>query len=269
MTPLTIVIVSYNCLSDLEVCLASLAAAPARIAHDIVVVDNQSTDGTAASLRQRWPQVTLLEPGANLGFSAANNLALRHTRGPLVLLLNPDTVVPTGAIDRMVTWLTARPDVALVGPRILDADGRAELSFGAMMAPWHEWRQKLLVLGHDRRLPLVSGFVERTTRVSKPVDWVSGACILARRADLAAVGLFDERFFLYTEDVDLCAAIRSRGRAVWFLADVEITHRRGRSGSAAPAATRAAYRRSHVAFYEKHHPRWAPVLRAYLKIRGQ
>jgi GT2 family glycosyltransferase len=97
---------------------------------------------------------------------------------------------------------------------------------------------------------------------------VSGACLLARRADLEAVGLFDERFFLYVEDVDLCASFRARGRPVWFIADAEIVHLRGRSASTAPGATHAAYRRSQLAFYRKHHPMWAPILALYLKARG-
>jgi GT2 family glycosyltransferase len=105
------------------------------------------------------------------------------------------------------------------------------------------------------------------TRRSRRVGWVSGACLLIRRPDLEAVGLMDERFFLYTEDVDLCESVRARGRLVLFAAEAEIVHLRGRSAAGAPAATRAAYRRSQLAFYEKHHPRWVPVLKMYLKLR--
>jgi GT2 family glycosyltransferase len=104
------------------------------------------------------------------------------------------------------------------------------------------------------------------TRRTQEVDWVSGACLLTRRTDLDAVGLLDERFFLYTEDVDLCASVRARNRGVLFAGDIEIVHLRGRS---AGAATRLAYRRSQLAFYQKHHPAWLPWLRAYLKIRGE
>ena len=114
-----------------------------------------------------------------------------------------------------------------------------------------------------------SAEVERRTRERHYPDWVSGACLLVRRADAEAVGGLDERFFMYTEDVDFCAAIRARGRRVLFTPDVEIVHLRGRSAASAPAATSAAYRRSQIAFYEKHHPRWAPILKLYLRIRGQ
>jgi GT2 family glycosyltransferase len=101
-----------------------------------------------------------------------------------------------------------------------------------------------------------------TGREQRP-DWVSGACLLVRRADAEAVGLLDERYFMYTEDVDFCAALRARGGEILYTPAVEIVHLRGGSAASAPEATRAAYRRSHLAFYEKHHPLLAPVLRLY------
>jgi GT2 family glycosyltransferase len=269
MPRLSIVIVTYNSKIDIEGCLQSLTTAPASIDYEIVVVDNASTDGTPAYVRERWPGVHLLEAGGNLGFAKANNLGIRHTFGELVLLLNPDTVIPAGALDALVAELDRSPHVAIIGPRIVDGGGRAELSFGAMMAPRAELRQKLLVVGNDRRLPFVPAIVERMTRQAQEVDWVSGACLLIRRADLEAVGLLDERFFMYTEDVDLCARVRARGRTVLFTPAAQIVHLRGRSAATAPRATSAAYRRSHVAFYEKHHPAWAPLLKLYLKVRGE
>jgi GT2 family glycosyltransferase len=107
------------------------------------------------------------------------------------------------------------------------------------------------------------------TRRTQVVDWVSGACLMIRRTDLEAAGLLDERFFMYTEDVDLCAAVRTRNRRVVFFAEAQIEHLRGRSVRSAARPTAAAYRRSQIAFYEKHHPGWAPILKTYLKIRGQ
>jgi GT2 family glycosyltransferase len=101
------------------------------------------------------------------------------------------------------------------------------------------------------------------------VDWVSGACLLVRRADAERAGLLDERFFLYTEDVDFCHAIRSLGRKVLFTPAATVTHLRGRSRASQPDASRKAYRRSHVAFYEKHHPALAPLLRLYLRLKGE
>jgi GT2 family glycosyltransferase len=137
-----------------------------------------------------------------------------------------------------------------------------------MIGPLSELRQKLLFRGQVNGVPLLSRFVERATRRQGTPAWVSGACLLVRRGDAEAVGLLDERYFMYTEDVDFCAAIRKRGRKVLFTPDIEIVHLRGRSAATAPAATRDAYRRSQLAFYEKHHPAWAPLLRIYLRLRG-
>jgi hypothetical protein len=267
MPRLSFIIVSYNSQADLERCLGSLTESPPHLDHEIVIVDNASPDGTAEYVRRRWPAVRLIEAGGNLGFARANNLGIRQTTGDLVLLLNPDTIVPAGAVDRLVAALEADDAAAIAGPRILDPAGRAELSFGPMISPLAELRQKILVAGNDRGLPVIRAAVDRMTRRTRYVDWVTGACLLIRRSDLEAVGLLDERFSLYTEDVDLCASVRARGRRVLFTAGVEIVHLRGRSAASAGAATAAAYRRSRIAFYEKHHPRWVPLLKAYLRLR--
>jgi N-acetylglucosaminyl-diphospho-decaprenol L-rhamnosyltransferase len=220
-------------------------------------------------VRARWPEVRVIQAGGNVGFARANNIGMRGTRAELVLLLNPDTIVPAGAIDALVAALEARPDAAIAGPRLVDGAGRPEISFGSMIGPFAELRQKALGRAYDRGLPPVVSLVRRLTRRARAVDWVSGACLLVRRADAVAVGLMDERFFMYTEDVDFCAAVRARGRAVLFTPAAEIVHLRGRSAASAPGPTGAAYRLSQIAFYEKHHPRWAPILRAYLRARGK
>ena len=261
-----IVVVTYNSARDIDRVLRSLTGPPPATPHEILVVDNASGDDTVMRIRSSWPGVRLIESPGNLGFAAANNRGIRESSSELVLLLNPDTSVPSGAIDRLVAHLDARREAAIVGPRIVDGEGRAELSFGSMIAPLTELRQKALVVGNDRGVRPIVTMVDRMTRHTHAVDWVSGACLLIRRADLEAAGLLDERFFLYTEDVDLCASVRTRGRKVLFVADVEIQHLRGRS---AGATTAAAYRRSQLAFYAKHHPAWLPWLRAYLKVRGE
>lgn len=270
MPRLSIIIVTYNSRDDIEACLASITGESApRTDHEIVVVDNASIDDTVAYVRERWPGVRVIEAERNLGFGGGNNVGIRQSFGELVLLLNPDTIVDRGAIDRLVNTLDAQPQAAIAGPRIEDAEGRAELSFGPMMSPLAEARQKMLMVGNTRGWSLVVSTVERMTRRARTVDWVSGACLLARRRDLEAVGLFDERFFMYVEDVDLCASVRARGRVVLFEPAARIVHLRGRSRASAGSATHAAYRRSHLAFYDKHHPRWAPLLRLYLRVRGQ
>ena len=266
MIDVSIVIVSYNAATDLERCLASLADNAPRASHEIIVVDNASTDRSVEVARALGARV--IEAGGNLGFARANNIGIRASRGADVLLLNSDTIVSPNAIDRLLGVLAERADVAVVGPRLVDADGRAELSFGRMIGPFNEWRQKRLVSGHARRDPTISAKVEAMTRREHTVDWVSGACLLVRRAAADRAGLFDERFFLYTEDVDFCASIRRNGGTVLFWPGVEIVHLRGRSGVSDPEATNQAYARSRLAFYEKHHPFWALALRLLLRLRG-
>ena len=247
---------SFNARADLERCLESLHVARPAAPHDILVVDNGSTDGSADAAR-RWPEVKVIEAGANLGFARANNIGIRAGNAANILLLNSDTIVPAGAIDRLLAELDRHEEVAVIGPRLVDAGGRAELSFGRMIGPLSELRQK-----RQRR----SGAVENLTRHQQYPDWVSGACLLVRRADAEAVGGLDERYFMYIEDVDFCAAIRARGRKIMFAPDVEVVHLRGRSAASAPAATREHYRRSQLAFYEKHHPQWVPLLKLYVRI---
>jgi N-acetylglucosaminyl-diphospho-decaprenol L-rhamnosyltransferase len=269
MSDLAIVIVSYNTRNDLARVLESLAAAPPAVAHDVVVVDNASSDGSLQMVRDRWPAVRAIDAGANLGFSKANNIGIRATVGDWVLLLNSDAVVPAGAIDALMSDLRDHPEAAVAGPRLVDASGRPEISFGPMIGPLNELRQKLSGRLYAAGWGPVRRRMERALRETKEVDWVSGACLLVRRAEAEAVGLLDERFFLYTEDVDFCASIRARGRSVRFVGSVEVRHLRGQSRSHDPSAARAAYRRSHLAFYAKHHPGWHRVLRWYLRAKGQ
>ena len=264
---LSIVVVSFNAREDLARCLESLHQPPPSMPHEIIVVDNASTDGSVDAAR-RWPVVRVIENASNLGFARASNIGIRASSGELVLLLNSDTVVPAGAIDHLVDRLHQDSTVAVIGPRLVDAQGRAELSFGSMIGPFNELRQKILVRGHARRMPVVSGIVETLTMRPQFPDWVSGACLLVRRSDAEAVNLLDERYFMYAEDVDFCAAIRSRGRRIRFDPEVTVVHQRGRSAATARRSTDAAYRRSQLAFYEKHHPAWTPVLRMYLRLRG-
>ena len=248
MTELAIIIVSYNARSHLEACLRSLARHRPRRAHQIVVVDNASTDASAVAVRDGWPEVTLLESGTNEGFARACNRGIRASDAPLLL---------------------ADPSSAAAGPRLVDADGRVEISFGRMPGPFSELWQKLRGRLHAGGVGPVSRRIERAARRQHYPDWVSGACLLVRRVDAEAVGLLDERYFMYLEDVDFCAAIRRRGRHILFTPAAEILHLRGRSASTAPIETARAYRHSQLAFYAKHHRAWLPVLRTYLWLHGR
>jgi GT2 family glycosyltransferase len=266
---LTIAIVAFNAREDLARCLASLTESPPAYEHEVVVVDNGSTDDAPEMVRTRFPQVRLLRLPANVGFSAGNNVALRESDSEMVLLLNPDTVVPPGAVDTLVDVLRSDPTAAALGPRLVDGEGRAELSFGPMPSPWGEAWQRWLNRSQQRGVWPVHPWIESKTRRARTVAWVSGACLLVRRADAVAVGLLDERFFLYWEDVDFCAALRAAGRRIRFTPAVEVIHLRGRSAVGVGTAAAIAYRRGQLAFYRKWRPRWAPVLAWYLRVRGR
>ena len=261
MIELSIIIVSFNARADLERCLASLHDAPPTIAHEIIVVDNASSDGSAVAARA-WPEVRVIERHTNGGFAVANNVGIRASRGNLLLLLNNDTLVPPGAIDRLVAALRSH-DAAVAGPRLVDGNGVPEMSFGSMLSPWTEWRRRRLFARLARNDRRAVSAVDAETRREQWPDWVTGACLLVTKADAEAVGLLDERYFMYMEDVDFCAAIRACGRKILFTPAAEIVHQRGRSAATSPAATRAAYERSHLAFYEKHYPRLARFVRLY------
>lgn len=267
---LTIVIVSFNVREVLEDCLRSVHEHPPSRRHEIVVVDNASRDGTADMVRARWPGVRVIALGENRGFAAANNVGIRETAAPgyeWILLLNSDTVVPGGALDRLMGRAEALPDVGIAGPRLVDGAGRPELSWGRMPGAFSERRQKQLSNAYARGEPWAMQAVEQRSSQEHFPDWVSGACLLVRRADAERAGLLDERYFMYLEDADFCAAVRKLGRRVLFTPAATITHLRGRSRATAPQAVEAGYRRSHLAFYRKHHPVWAPFLWVYLAVR--
>ena len=268
MTRLSVIVVTFNSAREIGGCLQALRDAAPRPAYDLLIVDNASTDDTVAVLARDWPDVRVVANEANRGFGAATNRGIRETTGDRLLLLNPDARVTAGAIDRLLAALDADPSIAIAGPRLVDDAGRAEVSYGRHIGPLAELGQKLRVRAQEGQWPVVAAWIERQTRMARFPDWVSGACWVARRDVLDAVGLFDERFFLYTEDVDLCARVRGAGYRVAFVPDAVVRHTRGASRAGVPDEANAHYRRSHVAFYEKHHPGWAPLLRTYLKLKG-
>jgi GT2 family glycosyltransferase len=265
---LAVVIVSHNARVELERCLESFHAHPPATPHEIVVVDNASSDGSAAVAR-RWADVRVIGLEENTGFARGCNTGIRASDAPLILLFNSDALAPAGAVDALVAALERRPDAAAAGPRIVDESGAPELSFGQMFGPLGELRLKTLKSLYRRGWRFAHARVARdTTRPHEP-DWVTGACLLVRRPDAEAVGLLDERFFMYFEDVDFCAALRARGRRILFVPEAEIVHVRGASARSHPAAAARAYRRSQIALYRKHQPAWAPLLELYLRITGK
>ena len=260
----SVVVVSFNARPYLVRCLASLAA-HVTLPLQIIVVDNASEDGSVEAVRSAHPAVEVIQNPANLGFAAACNRGLREARAPYCLLLNSDAEVCAGSLEGLTAVLDERADVGIVGPRTVEPDGTPQVSFGPDLTPLSEWRQRRRVRAlRDRRPGAVREVEALCAREQHPV-WVSGACLLARRSALEAVGGLDERFFLYEEDVDLCLRVRQAGWRIFYTPRAVVMHHLGRSMETIPARSRLEYDRSHVLFYAKHRgPAVTALLRAYL-----
>jgi hypothetical protein len=247
----TAIVVSFNVRETLLASLRALHRQPERLL-ELLVVDNASADGSAAAVRDAFPSARVIESPTNEGFARANNRALREARGRYVLLLNPDAELQPGALATLARYLDAQPRVAVVGPRTRNPDGTVQLSFGRRLTPLAEWRQRRLVRGTQRGHPAAQAEVERLASREAQPDWVSASCLLARTEALRAVAGFDEAFFLYEEDVDLCVRLKSAGWGVAFTPEAEVVHRLGASMAAAAALSRIEYQRSHLTYYRKH-----------------
>jgi GT2 family glycosyltransferase len=245
-----VVVVSWNSRDDLPAGLRSLQAVTLPL--EVVVVDNDSGDGSAALVRQDFPGVRVLEAGANLGFAAASNRGWRATSAPLVLFLNPDAQVAPGAVEALCRVLERRPEVGIVGPATFNPDGTPQVSFGRDLTPPREWRQRRLVRGVAARDPRTLLEVLALCSREREPDWVSGSCLLARRSLLEQLGGFDERFFLYEEDADLCRRARQAGAHVVFTPAARVVHRLGTSMDRSGGRAALEYDRSHRLYYRKH-----------------
>ncbi|MBI3932143.1 MAG: glycosyltransferase family 2 protein [Acidobacteria bacterium] len=261
------VVVSYNTREDLLRCLASLRRITLPL--EAVVVDNASADGSVEAVLAQFPHVRVIASAENLGFSRANNLGLRETRAPHCLVLNSDAEVRPGAVETLVAALDRRPDVGIVGPRTVGSDGGPQVSFGPALTPLSEWRQRRLVRGLRAGAVWARRAAEERSRRPCDPDWVSGSCFLARRGALEAVGGFDEGYFLYEEDVDLCVRVRGAGWRVAYEPAAEVVHHLGRSMETSPSRARLEYHRSHLRYYRKHNgPLGAVLLRGHLTLLG-
>ena len=266
-TAVAVVIVSWNSRDDLQACLQSLAAVSLPL--EVVVVDNASSDGSADAARAKAPQAMVIDAGENLGFARASNRGWRASLAPYVLFLNPDALVTPGAVEALQAVLENRPDVGIVGPRTRNTDGTPQVSFGPDLTPLREWRQGRLVRRVRARDPRALRWLEDATSREIEPAWVSGSCLLTRRTLLETLGGFDEAFFLYEEDVDLCLRARQAGARVVFTPEAWVIHRLGRSMEQAGARARIEYDRSHLHFYRKHHGRLlAGLLRLQLAVRA-
>ncbi len=259
MTPeIAAIVVNYNAGPELRVALQSLVQELSDRAWEGVVVDNASHDGSATSVADFAPRVRLLQNEENVGFGRGVNQGLRATRSPLVLVMNPDCRLMPGTIAALAGELRRFPECAIAGPRILNPDGTVQGSargdpdmltglFGRSAL-----LQRLLPRSAAARRNVVSDEAIASGAPSVAVDWLSGACILARRAPLEEVGGFDERYFLYWEDADLCRRLRGRGYHVRYVPGATAVHRVGQSSRTAQAAAIRAFHASAYLYYATH-----------------
>lgn len=215
---LSVIIVSWNVRALLKNCLDSLLRAVQGYQVEIFVVDNASRDGSADMVASEFPQVKLIANSENLGFGAANNQALKLSRGGYILLLNPDTVVPEDTITKMVQFLEKRQKAGLVGPEQLDGKGRLLLNW----VRWHPREMGEYVV--EQLATLIRGRYRIIFRRPRRVPILNAACWLARREVLEKTGFFDDDLFMYAEEPDMCTRIREAGWEIWLLREVHIVH---------------------------------------------
>ncbi len=240
------VVVNYNAGEVLSRCLESLGA---NGIEDIVVVDNGSTDGSTALARAAGGTCRLILSKRNVGYGAGANLGVRSSGRELVFVCNPDLVVEPGAVERLAEALDARPDAAVAGPMLLETDGSVypsgrtfpdlgdALGHGFVGLFWRNnpWTRRYRLLGDEQHR-------------ARDADWVSGAGFLVRRDAFKAVGGFDESYFMYVEDVDLCWRLHRAGWAVLYEPSARVVHEQGRSTSREPYRMLAAHHRSIMRF---------------------
>jgi len=227
---LSIVVVSFNTVEYLTRCIDFIRKNPPTVSFEIFIVDNNSKDNSTEIVKEYYPEVKLIENSENFGFSYANNQAIVRSRGKYILILNPDTVVTKGAIDQLVNYMEENPSTGAAGAKMLNFDGSMQYScrrfptifnvfFGRQSVfmrflPYNRISRKYLMMDND-----YSRNIE--------TDWVFGASMILRRRALEEVGIFDEDYFIFVEDTDLCYRMREKGWKVYFVADAVIFHHLG------------------------------------------
>ena len=252
------ILVNYNAGGELARALRSIADEMAGRAWEAVVIDNASTDDSAASVESFAPMARLVRNTTNVGFARGVNQGLAASTAPLVLIMNPDCRLMAGAVAALRTVLEAHPDCAIVGPRTLNPDGSVQGSargdpnmLTGLFGRTTMLRRLVSFLPVARR-NVVADEAIRSGERSVAVDWLSGACMLARRDALTKVRGFDERFFLYWEDADLCRRLRARGYHVRYVPGATAIHRVGQSSRTARAFAIREFHKSAYLYYATH-----------------
>jgi GT2 family glycosyltransferase len=253
---LSIVIVNWNTRELLDGCLQSLLANLDGFEAEIYVVDNASDDGSAEMIRVRYPQVQLIANQNNPGFAHANNQAIRRCSGRYLLLLNPDTVMKPGSLKLLYDFMEETPGAGAAGARLLNPDGSLQLSAYPEPTLWREfWR-----LFHLDKLRYYANYPIHRWNVKQPraVDVLMGACLMISRQALDASGPFDEEYFMYSEEVDLCHRLRESGFSLYWVPEAQVIHFGGQSTQQAAEEMFLRLYQGKVIFFRKHHS-WAAV----------
>lgn len=252
---LSVIIVNWNTKELLSRCLSLVYDTVTNLECEVFVVDNASQDGSAAMVRRFFPQTRLLENEENVGFARANNQAIKESRGRYILLLNSDTFVMEGTIERMVAFMDAHPEAGVAGCRLYYPNGKLQLSCTSFPTLATEF---YLLTSLDRLFPRnpVLGRYWMTYwdfNSVREVDVVLGAFIIVRSQAMEEVGLLDESFFMYSEELDWCYRFKEKGWKIYYMPYAEAIHIGGASTEKVKAEMILELYRSRVAFFRKHY----------------
>lgn len=269
MVDLTIIIVNYNSMAYLKKCLNSIINSQYKVNVDIFVSDNNSKDGSIDMVKNEFPQVFLIENKNNLGYSGAANRAIRQSSGRYILILNNDIEVLDNPLDLMVERINRDSDIGLLGCMLLNSDKTLQQSFGYFNLGFlSEAIQKIFFNRYKRGNRLVGRYLYKIHKKFREVDWISGACIMARRDAMDDVGLMDENYFMFFEEIDLCNKVRKKGWKICYTPDAKMIHHGGKSSSAEFDRIMIEYRKSQLYFYKKHYGvSYMKILKLYLILK--
>jgi GT2 family glycosyltransferase len=262
---LDVAIVSYRCKERLHDCLASLQRhPPSAAAMTVRVVDNGSGDGTLDMLAREFPDVSVIANADNRGFAAASNQAITAGRAPVVLVINPDTRLEAGTIDTLLAVMDAEPRVGIAGPALLTEDGSPDHAAARSFPTPLSSLGHFTGLGRRPRAPDALRSYARDPAAAGPVDAVNGAFMLIRRAALDQVGDFDEGYWMYMEDLDLCWRFGEAGWLTWYEPSVSAFHLKG--GSAGPVRSLRLDYAFHYGMYRFYRRHYAPSRNPLLNV---
>ncbi len=262
----SVIIVSWNARDYLVQCLNSLTVETCRYPMEIIVVDNDSTDGSPESVEREFPHVRLIRSGANLGFAKANNLAIAESRGQYLCLVNSDVKVLKDCITRLVDYCEQHPKVGMAGPRVIGRDGKLQRSCRGFPGVWNMFCRAVALDMIFPKCKLFTGYHlwHWAQESEQPVDILTGCFWMIRREALASVGLLDESFFMYGEDMDWCKRFWMRGWHLMFVPSAEAIHYGGASSSNAPVRFYIEMQRADLQYWKKHFP--LPAVACYFLI---